>query len=128
MRHRKKVPKLGRVAAHRDAMLKNMAADLLRHERIETTLPNAKALRPFAEKMVTLGKKGDLHARRRALSTLQDKAVVHKLFTDLADRYKDREGGYVRILKLGFRRGDNAPLALVELVDTPVTGSLTEEG
>ena len=128
MRHRKKVAKLGRVAAHRNAMLRNMAADLFRHERIETTLTKAKALRPLAERLVTLGKKGDLHARRKALSILQDKAVVHKLFTDLSERYGGREGGYVRILKMGFRRGDNAPMALVEMVDAPVAGSPEEEG
>ncbi len=120
MRHGKRVPKLGRTAAHRKAMLRNMVTDLFRHERIETTLPKAKALRPLAEKMITLGKRGDLHARRQALAVVRDKGVVHKLFTELADRYKDRQGGYVRILKLGFRRGDNAPLALVEMVDAPV--------
>ncbi len=120
MRHGKKVPKLGRTAAHRKAMLRNMVTDLFRHERIETTLPKAKALRPLAEKMVTLAKRGDLHARRQALAVVRDKGVVHKLFTELADRYRDRQGGYVRILKLGFRRGDNAPLALVEMVDAPV--------
>ncbi len=120
MRHGRKVPKLGRTAAHRKAMLRNMVTDLFRHERIETTLPKAKALRPLAEKMVTLAKRGDLHARRQALAVVRDKGVVHKLFTELADRYRDRQGGYVRILKLGFRRGDNAPLALVEMVDAPV--------
>ncbi len=120
MRHGKRVPKLGRTAAHRKAMLRNMVTDLFRHERIETTLPKAKALRPLAEKMITLGKRGDLHARRQALAVVRDKGVVHKLFTELADRYRDRQGGYVRILKLGFRRGDNAPLALVEMVDAPV--------
>ncbi|RLD98847.1 MAG: 50S ribosomal protein L17 [Aquificota bacterium] len=97
-----------------------MVTDLFRHERIETTLPKAKALRPLAEKMVTLGKRGDLHARRQALAVVRDKGVVHKLFTELAERYKDRQGGYVRILKLGYRRGDNAPMALVEMVDAPV--------
>jgi len=120
MRHGKRVPKLGRTAAHRKAMLRNMVTDLFRHEKIETTLPKAKALRPLAEKMITLGKRGDLHARRQALAVVRDKGVVHKLFTELADRYKDRQGGYVRILKLGFRRGDNAPLALVEMVDAPL--------
>ncbi|HDD52837.1 MAG: 50S ribosomal protein L17 [Aquificota bacterium] len=120
MRHGKRVPKLGRTAAHRKAMLRNMVTDLFRHERIETTLPKAKALRPLAEKMVTLGKRGDLHARRQALAVVRDKGVVHKLFTELAERYKDRQGGYVRILKLGYRRGDNAPMALVEMVDAPV--------
>ncbi len=120
MRHGKRIPKLGRTAAHRKAMLRNMVTDLFRHERIETTLPKAKALRPLAEKMITLGKRGDLHARRQALAVVRDKGVVHKLFTELADRYRDRQGGYVRILKLGFRRGDNAPLALVEMVDAPV--------
>ena len=127
MRHGKKVPKLGRTAAHRKAMLRNMVTDLFRHERIETTLPKAKALRPLAEKMITLGKRGDLHARRQALAVVRDKGVVHKLFTELADRYRDRQGGYVRILKLGFRRGDNAPLALVEMVDAPVEEVPSEE-
>jgi len=127
MRHGKKVPKLGRTAAHRKAMLRNMVTDLFRHERIETTLPKAKALRPLAEKMITLGKRGDLHARRQVLAVVRDKGVVHKLFTELADRYRDRQGGYVRILKLGFRRGDNAPLALVEMVDAPVEEVPSEE-
>ncbi len=120
MRHGKRVPKLGRTAAHRKAMLRNMVTDLFRHEKIETTLPKAKALRPLAEKMVSLGKRGDLHARRQALAVVRDKGVVHKLFTELAERYRDRQGGYVRILKLGYRRGDNAPMALVEMVDAPV--------
>ena len=126
MRHGRKVPKLGRTAAHRKAMLRNMVTDLFRHERIETTLPKAKALGPLAEKMVTLGKRGDLHARRQALAVVRDKGVVHKLFTELAERYRDRQGGYVRILKLGYRRGDSAPMALVEMVDAPVKETPTE--
>ncbi len=126
MRHGRKVPKLGRTAAHRKAMLRNMVTDLFRHERIETTLPKAKALGPLAEKMITLGKRGDLHARRQALAVVRDKGVVHKLFTELAERYRDRQGGYVRILKLGYRRGDSAPMALVEMVDAPVKETPTE--
>ena len=126
MRHGKRVHKLGRTAAHRKAMLRNMVTDLLRHERIETTLPKAKALKPLADKMITLAKKGDLAARRHALTVIRDKGVVHKLFTELAERYGDRTGGYVRILKLGYRRGDNAPMALVEMVDAPVRGASSE--
>ncbi len=120
MRHGKRVPKLGRTAAHRKAMLRNQVTDLLRHERIKTTLPKAKALKPLADKMITLAKKGDLAARRQALAVIRNKGVVHKLFTELAERYGDRTGGYVRILKLGYRRGDNASTALVEMVDAPV--------
>ncbi len=120
MRHGKRVPKLGRTAAHRKAMLRNQVTDLLRHGRIKTTLPKAKALKPMADKMITLAKRGDLAARRQALAVIRDKGVVHKLFTELAERYRDRTGGYVRILKLGYRRGDSASIALVEMVDTPV--------
>ena len=120
MRHGKRVPKLGRTAAHRKAMLRNQVTDLLRHERIKTTLPKAKALKPLADKMITLAKRGDLAARRQALAVIRDKGVVHRLFTELAERYRDRTGGYVRILKLGCRRGDNASMALVEMVDAPV--------
>jgi len=127
MRHRKKVPKLGRTAAHRKALLRNLVTELFRHERIETTQTKAKALRPFAERLITLGKRGDLHARRMALAVIKDKSVVHKLFTEFSQRYQNRQGGYVRILKLSSRRGDNAPMALVEMVDAPLPESLSQE-
>ena len=109
--------KLNRTSSHRRAMFVNMTASLLRHEQIKTTKPKAKDLRSFAEKMITLGKRGDLHARRKAMSFLQDKAVVSKLFDTLAERYKDRQGGYTRVLAAGFRYGDSAPMAVIELVD-----------
>jgi large subunit ribosomal protein L17 len=98
-------------------MFANMTASLLRHEQIKTTKPKAKDLRSFAEKMITLGKRGDLHARRQAMSFLQDGEVVSKLFDELADRYKERQGGYTRVLAAGFRYGDSAPMAVIELVD-----------
>ena len=117
MRHRVSGRKLNRTSSHRKAMFSNMAASLLRHEQINTTLPKAKEIRPIVEKMITLGKRGDLHARRQAHSFLRDAEVVSKLFDDLAERYKDRSGGYTRVLKAGFRYGDAAPMAMVELVD-----------
>ena len=117
MRHRMSGRKLNRTSSHRKAMFSNMAASLLRHEQISTTLPKAKELRSIADKMITLGKRGDLHARRQAHSFLQDGEVVAKLFDSLADRYKDRPGGYTRVLKAGFRYGDAAPRAVIELVD-----------
>ena len=117
MRHRMSGRKLNRTSSHRKAMFVNMTASLLRHEQIKTTKPKAKDLRSFAEKMITLGKRGDLHARRKAMSFLQDKAVVSKLFDTLAERYKDRQGGYTRVLAAGFRYGDSAPMAVIELVD-----------
>ena len=117
MRHRMSGRKLNRTSSHRKAMFSNMAASLLRHEQINTTLPRAKELRSIADKMITLGKRGDLHARRQAHSFLQDGEVVAKLFDSLADRYKDRPGGYTRVLKAGFRYGDAAPMAVIELVD-----------
>lgn len=117
MRHRIAGRKLGRTTPHRKAMLDNMAASLILHEQIRTTLPKAKELRPFVEKLITLGKRGDLHARRLALADLQDKAVVQKLFGGIAERYKERQGGYCRIVKAGFRYGDNAAMAVIELVD-----------
>lgn len=126
MRHGKKVPKLGRTAAHRKAMLKNLVTELFRYERIETTYSKAKVLRPFAEELVSLGKRGDLHARRMAISYISDKRVVHKLFTVLSQRYQDRQGGYVRILKLACRKGDNAPMVLVEMVGAPPKEGLGE--
>ena len=117
MRHGSAHRKLGRTTAHRTAMFANMAASLIKHEQIVTTLPKAKELRPFVEKLVTLGKRGDLHARRQAISSVRDVEQVGKLFAVLGPRYKDRQGGYIRILKAGFRYGDNAPVAVIEFVD-----------
>ena len=117
MRHKMSGRKLNRTSSHRKAMFVNMTASLLRHEQIKTTKPKAKDLRSFVEKMITLGKRGDLHARRKAMSFLQDKAVVSKLFDTLAERYKDRQGGYTRVLAAGFRYGDSAQMAVIELVD-----------
>jgi large subunit ribosomal protein L17 len=109
--------KFSRTSSHRKAMFDNMAAALLKHEQITTTLPKAKDLRPIVEKLITLGKRGGLHCRRQALSMLQDTTVTEKLFSALAERYAARQGGYIRILKAGFRHGDNAPMAVIELVD-----------
>lgn len=117
MRHRKSGRKLGRTSSHRKAMFANMAASLIKHEQITTTLPKAKELRPIVDKLVTLAKRGNLHARRLAISKLRDEEMVRKLFDTLADRYKDRNGGYTRVLKAGFRYGDNAPMGVIELVD-----------
>ena len=117
MRHGKAHRKLGRTSAHRRAMFSNMACSLIEHEQIRTTLPKAKALRPYVERLVTLGKRGDLHARRQALSRIQQPAAVRKLFTKLASRYQERRGGYTRIVRAGFRFGDNAPMAVIEFVD-----------
>lgn len=117
MRHLVKTVKLGRTSQHRDAMLSNMVTSLIQHSRITTTLAKAKAVRPLAEKIVTLGKKGTLHHRRLALAKLGDKSAVKKLFTEIAPRFQERKGGYTRILKLGPRRGDAAPMALIEWVD-----------
>jgi len=117
MRHRKTTPQLGRTASHRDAMLRNLCTSLLRHERVQTTLAKAKAVRPLAERMVTLGKRDTLHSRRRATRVIRDKAVVRKLFDDLAPRYAQRPGGYTRILKLQRRKGDDAEMAIIELVE-----------
>ena len=117
MRHRIAGRKLGRPTAHRSAMFANMTASLLRHEQINTTKPKAKDLRKFAEKMITLGKRGTLHARRQAFAFLRDDEVVSKLFDSLAARYKDRRGGYTRVIAAGFRHGDSAPMAVIELVD-----------
>ncbi len=116
MRHRVAHRKLGRTSSHRRAMLRNMVTAFLDKERIVTTLPKAKELRSVAEKMITLGKKEGLHARRQALSYIKTKDVVRKLFADIAPRYADRPGGYTRIMKLGIRKGDNAELAILELV------------
>ncbi|EFL90068.1 50S ribosomal protein L17 [Ahrensia sp. R2A130] len=120
MRHRKQGRKLNRTQSHRKAMFMNMSQALLTHEQIVTTLPKAKELRSIVDKLITLGKRGDLHARRQALSQLQDNEVVKKLFSTLGERYKERPGGYTRVLKAGFRYGDNAPMAVIELVDRDV--------
>lgn len=117
MRHGMSGRKLNRTSTHRKAMFENMAAALIKHEQIKTTLPKAKDLRPIVEKLVTLGKKGDLHSRRQAISALQDAKLADKLFTTLATRYATRKGGYIRVLKAGFRYGDNAPMAIIEFVD-----------
>ncbi|MEQ8370657.1 MAG: 50S ribosomal protein L17 [Alphaproteobacteria bacterium] len=117
MRHRLAGRKFSRTSSHRKAMFANMAAALLKHEQITTTLPKAKDLRRVVDRLVTLGKRGDLHARRQALSVLHDTALAGKLFTTLAERYADRSGGYTRVLKAGFRYGDAAPMAVIELVD-----------
>lgn len=117
MRHRVSKKRLSRSTSHRIAMMRNMVTSLIEHERIETTIVKAKELRKLAERMVTLGKEGTLAARRRALSVVRSKAAVAKLFSDLAERFKDRKGGYTRILKTDFRLGDNAPMAFIEYVD-----------
>lgn len=117
MRHKKLGRRFGRQSAHRQAMFSNMAAALIKHEQIVTTLPKAKELKPIVDKLVTLGKRGDLHARRQAISQIGDKDAVSKLFETLGPRYKERNGGYTRVLKAGFRYGDAAPVAVIELVD-----------
>ena len=117
MRHRMKHRGFSRTSAHRKAMFENLAAALLKHEQIRTTLPKAKDLRPIVERLITLGKRGGLHARRQAIAKLGDKALAEKLLTTLAERYADRPGGYTRIIKAGFRYGDDAPMALIELVE-----------
>jgi large subunit ribosomal protein L17 len=117
MRHGYARRKLGRTSAHRTAMFANMSASLIKHEQIVTTLPKAKELRPFVEKLVTLAKKGDLHARRMAIAKVRDVDQVGKLFATLGPRYKERRGGYIRVLKTGFRHGDNAAMAVIEFVD-----------
>jgi large subunit ribosomal protein L17 len=117
MRHGVALKKLNRTAAHREAMFANMAASLIKHEQIVTTLPKAKALRPVVEKLVTLAKRGDLAARRLVISRMGDETQAKKLFDVLAPRYKARSGGYTRVLKAGFRHGDNAPVAVIEFVD-----------
>jgi len=117
MRHGVAGRKLGVTTSHRFAMFRNMAHALLKHEQITTTLPKAKELRPVAEKLITLGKRGGLHARRLAYAKLRDDVIVNKLFTTLAERYKERKGGYTRVLKAGVRYGDAASMAVIELVD-----------
>ena len=117
MRHRMSGRKLNRTKEHRKAMFSNMAAALIKHEQIKTTLPKAKDLRPIVEKLISLGKRGRLHDRRRAFAMLRDDATTAKLFDTLADRYADRSGGYTRVIKAGYRYGDTAPMAVIELVE-----------
>ena len=128
MRHGISGRKLGRKTGHRHALLRNMAAALIKHEQIVTTLPKAKELRPFVEKLVTLAKRGDLHARRQAISKVRDIEQVGKLFATLGPRYKARSGGYIRVLKAGFRYGDNAPMAVIEFVDRDVNEKGKDSG
>jgi large subunit ribosomal protein L17 len=120
--------KFSRTTSHRLAMFSNMANALIKHEQIKTTLPKAKDLRPIVEKLITLGKKGGLANKRLAYAELRDNAVVDKLFTVIAERYKDRNGGYTRVLKAGFRYGDNAPMAIIEFVDRDVTAKGQDSG
>lgn len=127
MRHRKKFRRLSRSSPHRRAMLRNMVTSLIEHGRITTTVSRAKELRSVADRMVTLGKRGDLASRRRALSYIRDKDCVHKLFDEIATRFADRQGGYTRVLKLGNRHGDNAPMAIIELVEGSVATDATTE-
>src|SRR6478735_1799622 len=128
MRHGKVHRKLNRTAEHRKAMFGNLCAALIKHEQITTTLPKAKELRPVVEKLVTLGKRGDLHARRQAIAEIKDVALVKKLFDVLAPRYADRHGGYTRVLKAGFRYGDNAAMAVIEFVDRDETAKGKDSG
>ncbi len=128
MRHGNTNRKLNRTASHRKAMFANMSAALIKHEQIVTTLPKAKELRPIVEKLITLGKRGDLHARRQAIAQIRDEDQVSKLFAVLGPRYKDRQGGYIRILKAGFRYGDNADMAVIEFVDRDVDAKGLDSG
>ena len=128
MYHGHKKRRFGRTHEHRKAMFANMAQALIKHEQIITTLPKAKDLRPIVEKLVTLGKRGDLHARRQAIAQIKDVKLVGKLFEVLGPRYKNRNGGYTRVLKAGFRYGDNAPLAVIEFVDRDVNARGQDSG
>jgi len=128
MRHGKVHRKFNRTAEHRRAMFANLCAALIKHEQITTTLPKAKDLRPVIEKLVTLGKRGGLHARRQAIAELRDVAMVRKLFDVLGPRYKERHGGYTRVVKAGFRYGDNAPVAVIEFVDRDVAAKGLDSG
>ncbi len=128
MRHRKSGRKLNRDSSHRKAMFANMASALIKHEQIQTTLPKAKELRPIVEKLITLGKRGDLHARRLAYARIPDRAMVAKLFDVLGERYKDREGGYIRVIRANFRYGDCAPMAYIEFVDRDVEAKGLDSG
>ena len=128
MRHGKVYRKLNRTPEHRKAMFANMCAALIKHEQITTTLPKAKELRPIVEKLITLGKRGDLHARRQAVSEIRDVPMVKKLFDVIGPRYKERQGGYCRIVKAGFRYGDNAAVAVIEFVDRDVDAKGKDSG
>lgn len=128
MRHRNYGRKLNRTSSHRRAMFANMAVALVKHEQIKTTLPKAKDLRPVVEKLITLGKRGDLHARRQLIAKTRDIKTAAKLIDILGPRYRDREGGYTRVLKAGFRYGDNAPMAIIELVDRDVSAKGQDSG
>ena len=128
MKHNISHRKLNRTSAHRKALLMNLSNALIKHEQITTTLPKAKELRPFVEKIISLGKKENLHSKRRASSILQDKKNIKKLFEVFADRYKDRKGGYTRIVKLGNRYGDNAPTAVIELIDRDIEAKGKDSG
>jgi len=127
MKHRVRTRRLGRTSAHRKALFRNMVTSLLEHERIETTDAKAKELRRVADRMITLGKRGTLHARRRALRTIRSRDVTAKLFDSLALRYRDRPGGYTRVLKLGHRHGDAAPISIIELVDRDGPGAAAKK-
>ena len=128
MRHGFRGRRFNRTTEHRKAMFANMAAALIKHEQIVTTLPKAKDLRPVVEKLITLGKRGDLHARRQAVAEIRDVGMVKKLFDVIGPRYKERNGGYCRIVKAGFRYGDNAPLAVIEFVDRDVDARGQDSG
>ncbi len=128
MRHRKHGRKLNRTSSHRVALFANMAQALVKHEQIQTTLPKAKELRPVVEKLVTLGKRGDLHARRLLIAKTRDEKTAAKLIDVLGPRYRDREGGYTRVLRAGFRYGDNAPMAIIEFVDRDVAAKGQDSG
>ena len=128
MRHGVAGRKLGVTSTHRQAMFRNMATSLLKHEQITTTLPKAKELRPYVERIITLAKRGGLHARRQAYAVIMDERVVDKLFTTIADRYRTRAGGYTRVLKAGFRYGDMAPMAVIELMERDVSAKGQDSG
>lgn len=128
MRHGVSGRKLNRTSSHRKAMFANMAASLIKHEQITTTLPKAKELRPVVEKLITLGKRGGLHARRQVISLIHDRTLAEKLFSNLAERYRSRAGGYTRVLRAGFRHGDSAPMAIIELVDRDAAAKGQDSG
>lgn len=128
MRHGVSGRKLGVTSSHRVAMLRSMATSLIKHEQITTTLPKAKELRPYVERIITLGKRGDLHARRQAYAQIRDEKVVDKLFTTIAERYKARQGGYTRVLKAGMRYGDAADMAVIELVERDISAKGQDSG
>ena len=128
MRHGNRGRRFSRTSSHRKAMFANLAQALVKHEQIITTLPKAKDLRPVVEKLITLGKRGDMHARRLAMSQIRDAAIVKKLFEIIGPRYKARQGGYTRVLKAGFRYGDNAPMAVIEFVDRDVDAKGLDSG